>query len=100
MSTINKIARQRLGMPYPYRAGPKGDKGENGVNSFPIETCDFTYVGDLVTLISYADGQSKAFTYNDDNTVHMIVWDRLVDIVTKTFTYVGGLITHVEVSIV
>ena len=73
---------------------------DDGGDGSPLEDATFTYNGDLITRIDYEGGQSKVFTYNGDDTINTLVWDRLDDTVTKTFGYTNGKITSVTVEIV
>jgi hypothetical protein len=68
--------------------GRQGRDGDTGLTDDTVlQDATFTYTGDLVTRIDYADGQSKVLTYNADDSINTIVWDRISHIVTKTFTY-------------
>ena len=75
-------------------------EGLNGYGINDIENSTFTYNDGIVTRIDYESGQSKVFTYNLDNTVSQIVWDRITDTVTKTFTYnLDGTLASVNINI-
>jgi hypothetical protein len=83
-----------VGVDFIIHHGKDGLDGHNGKDADTALTDDtvlqdatFTYTGDLVTRIDYADGQSKVLTYNADDSINTIVWDRISHIVTKTFTY-------------
>lgn len=80
--------------------GKHGRDGDTGLTDDTVlQDAVFTYTGDLVTRIDYADGQSKVLTYNVDDTINTITWDRVSHIVTKTFAYDGfGNVTSVDVS--
>jgi len=91
------------------RDGKDGKIGRDGITTIISGGDDATallsaviqYTGDLVTRIDYSDGQFKVLTYNVDSTINTIVWNRGVDVVTKTFVYDGaGNVTNVTVTIV
>ena len=82
------------------RNGTQGVDGDSGIDAVILSSSTITYTDGLVTSIAYADGQSKTFTYNVDDTVDTMVWDRIVETVTKQFSYnVDGTVSTITVTI-
>jgi hypothetical protein len=91
--------------------GPKGDPGEDGqgglADSFETVAANldasgamFSYAGDTLASITYANGVSKLFTYGPDGLASVTLSGAIPDGIAtiKTLNYTGGNLTSLSYS--
>jgi hypothetical protein len=72
----------------------------NGGSTPIYPVVSITYNSGKIIRIDYTGGSSRVITYNLNNTINEVVWDRLTDTVTSTFVYnLDGTISQILTTI-